>query len=341
MMVVLAAVAATVALTVYYAADKIVAWQIDRQVKTSMLSQSIDDSSFEVLMCGTGSPQFQLDRAQPCTAVLVGGQMLLFDSGQGAAQSLQRWEAPLVKLDHIFLTHLHSDHTSGVGDVLHNSWLYGRKQNVSVMGPPGTKTFMEGVDQTFIADLEERWKTVGKEFGEFTASLADVQEIAVLGSELVTVYKKNGVNVTAFKVDHPSWDSAYGYRIDYADKTVVISGDTRYSENLLKYTVGADVLIHEVINEGMMMQIADSLEKHGAPVDPKRMGRIVSVHTPTHELAQLAQQAGVKQLVLSHLIPPIPANAFVENVFVEGMDEIYEGQLTVARDGMRINLNDR
>jgi len=320
--------------------SSIIASQIERQIGETVRAQQVSPDLFEIVFCGTGSPQFQPDRAQPCTAIVAGGKLFVFDTGQGAAQSLQATSVPFHSLDSIFFTHLHSDHVSGLGDVLHNSWLYGRQQQVEIAGPPGTERLREGVAQSFEADLAERWNTIGSEYRDADTSMGVARDVLVEGDALLEVYNENGITISAFRVEHPNWGHAYGYKFVFQGKTVVISGDTRYAPNLIKHAQNADILIHEALNVKMMQTIASALETHGGGIDPERMELITSVHTPTDELAKLAAEAEVGRLVITHLIPPIPASGFVEAEFVDGMDKIYKGDITVARDGMRINLGE-
>lgn len=317
----------------------IVSGGIERQVGDAIQARQGTDDLFEIVFCGTGSPQFQPDRGQPCTAIVADGKLFVFDTGQGAAQGLQGAAVPFHKLEAVFLTHLHSDHMSGLGDVLHNSWLYGRQQQVEIVGPPGTERLRDGVALSFEADLTERWNTIGSEYGTTDTSMGTGRDVLVEGDELAVVYDQDGLTISAFRVEHPNWEHAYGYKFEYQDKTVVISGDTRYAPNLVKHARDADILIHEVLNVDMMQTISGALRKHGGGIDPERMNLIISVHTPTDELAELATEASVGRLVLTHLIPPIPASGFVEAEFTAGMDKLYDGDITVARDGMRIDLS--
>lgn len=316
----------------------IVSGGIERQVGEAIQAQEAADDLFEIVFCGTGSPQFQPDRGQPCTAIVADGKLFVFDTGQGAAQGLQSAAVPFHRLEAVFLTHLHSDHMSGLGDVLHNSWLYGRQQQVEIVGPPGTERLRDGVAQAFEADLTERGNTIGGEYSTDT-SMGTGRNVLVEGDDLSVVYNEGGLLISAFRVEHPNWNHAYGYKFEYQGKTIVISGDTRYAPNLVKHARDADILIHEALNVDMMQTIAGALRKHGGGIDPERMNLIISVHTPTDTLAELATEAGVDRLVLTHLIPPIPASGFVEAEFTGGMDKLYEGNITVARDGMRIDLS--
>ena len=318
--------------------ERLVAWQIDQTVVAAITAQDVSDDSFEIVFCGTGSPQFQPDRGQPCHAIIAGGRLLVFDAGQGAAQGIQATGAPLIRLDTVFLTHLHSDHMSGLGDVLHNSWLYGRQTPVEVIGPPGTENMLAGMQQFFAADTEERHARIGSEYGDTDIGLGTARDVTISGSRLVEVYNRDGIVVSAFLVDHPDWEHAFGYRIDYQGKSIVISGDTRRSDNLVRHAEGVDYLIHEALNTDMMQTIADALRRTDAPLDPGRMDIIINTHTPTDQLAELAAEAEVGHLVLTHFIPPIPANWIAEEAFAAGMDDIYDGPITLARDGMRLNL---
>ena len=315
--------------------SSIVASGIERQVGNAVQTQQVSDDVFEIVFCGTGSPQFQPDRGQPCTAIVANGKLFVFDAGQG----LQGATVPFHRLEAVFLTHLHSDHMSGLGDVLHNSWLYGRQQQVEIIGPPGTERVRDGVALSFESDLAERWNTIGAEYRDADTSMGTGQDILVEDDELSVVYEQDGIVISAFRVEHPNWAHAYGYKFEYLGKMIVISGDTRYAPNLIKHAQDVDVLIHEALNVEMMQTISGALRKHGGGIDPERMNLIISVHTPTDELAKLAAEANVDRLVLTHLIPPIPANGFVEAEFTAGMGKLYDGELTVARDGMRIDLS--
>ncbi|MCE7997525.1 MAG: MBL fold metallo-hydrolase [Rhodobiaceae bacterium] len=313
-------------------------WQIERGVQEGVASQEVSPTRFELIFCGTGTPQFFPDRSQPCLGVVAAGKFFLFDAGQNASRQLSATASPFTKLEAVFLTHLHSDHMSGVADVLHSSWLMGRQHDVDVVGPPGTQQLLDGIHQGYSNDIEERQRVLGVEYLETTVNLGQAIEVTIDNEEAVVVYDADGLVVEAFRVDHPDWPYAYGYRISYGGKTVVVSGDTKYTPAIAKHSRGTDMLIHEAVNLDMMEQIASALREFGGPVNPDRLALISEVHTPTLEVARVAQEASVAKLVLTHLIPPIPANFVAEQHYSDGMDEIYEGEIIMARDGMRITL---
>lgn len=313
--------------------------QIDKSIEASFQTHTIPESRFEVIFCGTGSPQYNPDRAQPCLGVIVGGRFFLFDSGEGSAWQLSALEMPFLELDTIFITHLHSDHMSGIADVIHTGWIQGRKHIIDVVGPPGTNDLLAGVHLSFEDDVDERVAAMGQGSllqGEY--AFGAPHEVFIEGDQAVTVFDEDGIVIKAFKVDHPDWTAAYGYRVEYGGKSIAISGDTRYTPAIGKHTQGVDYLIHEVINMEMMMAAGHAMQKHGAGMSLERMELIAAVHTPTLEVAQAAVDANAKSLVLTHLIPGIPNSSFVESAYIEGMDKIYKQEIIVARDGMRLTL---
>lgn len=318
--------------------DALIEKTVQKQVAETFDSQDISDSRFEIIFCGTGSPQRREDRGQPCLGIVAAGKFFLFDAGQGTAQRLNQFRAPLQRLDTIFLTHLHSDHMSGLGETLHNGWLYGRQHLVEVVGPPGTEKVLAGYQQVYEDDIEERQRVLGSEYLDTRSGMGKARDVRIDDEGATTVYKKDGVLIEAFRVDHPDWPYAYGYRVSFKGKLVVISGDTAYTPAFKHHAQGADILIHEALNVDLMAMLASALDKQDTGMDPARMKRISKVHTPTDLVAKTAQEAGVKKLVLTHLIPPIPASRPVERFFSRGMGDIYEGEIIVARDGMRIVL---
>ena len=201
-------------------------------------------SDFRVTLLGTGVPTPRPDRFGPSTLVEVGNQRLLIDAGRGAAIRLYQVGVPMGSIDALLLTHYHSDHTSGIPDVWLTGWLqshYGtRTKPLRVLGPVGAKELMSNLQKAYAADIKIR---IADEKLPPEGAEMEVKEFNSDGA----VYKKNGVTVIAFEVDHGDViKPAYGYRIEYDGRSVVISGDTRFNENVIKHGLGADLLIHEV-----------------------------------------------------------------------------------------------
>ena len=206
-------------------------------------SQGTAGNDFRVTLLGTGSPQPSISRFGPGVLVQAGGQTLLFDCGRGVTQRLAQLGVKLGVANKLFLTHLHSDHVVGIPDLWLTGWLEipaaQRKGAFQVFGPAGTRNMMEHLDKAFEWDI--------------TTRIADQklvrENVAVAVTEIKegVVYDHDGVKVTAFDVDHGDLvKPAFGFRVDYDGRSAVVSGDTRFNENLIRYATGTDLLIHQV-----------------------------------------------------------------------------------------------
>jgi ribonuclease Z len=207
-------------------------------------AQSQDGADdFRVTLLGTGSPQPVIDRFGPGVLVQVGDQTLLFDCGRGVAQRLFQLRVKLGEANKLFLTHLHSDHTVGIPDLWLTGWLeppWGqRKGAFQVFGPAGTRNMMENLEKAYEWDIRTRIADQKLAKENVAVSVTEIKE--------GIVYDHDGVKVTAFEVDHGDLVKlAFGFRVDYGGRSVVISGDTRFNENLIKHATGTDLLIHQV-----------------------------------------------------------------------------------------------
>jgi len=196
--------------------------------------------NFRVTLLGTGSPTLSVTRFGPSTLVEAGDQRLVFDAGRGAAQRLQQLGVPFDRIDAIFLTHLHSDHVVGLPDLWLTGWILGRRTVPwELVGPTGTAAMAAHLAQAFAFDIDIRVREGGQTAAGARLAARDVAP--------GVVYERGGVKVTAFLVDHALVAPAFGYRIDYAGRTVVLSGDTRFSPALIAVARGADLLVHEVV----------------------------------------------------------------------------------------------
>jgi len=320
--------------------DALINLALKSEIKKAFVAQEVNDDHFEVMFCGTGTPRFNKDRAQPCLMISAGKQNILFDAGQGALWSMEKMKAPWQKLNAVFISHLHSDHMSGLGEVIQNGWVAGRDNAVDVIGPMGIKNVIDGFMQVYKEDIDERLVTFDNNVKKNKENIwGKIKEVAVDDEFAHVVYAKSGLIVKAFRVDHPNWGYAYGYRIEYRGKTVVFSGDTRATNAIVSHSQGVDLLIHEAYNKSLMDKVAILVDELNLSIDSKTVNNIAAVHTETIALSKLAQQAQVKSLVLTHMIPPIPAIGLAESYFMKGMADFYKGKLSMARDGTRIKLN--
>lgn len=198
---------------------------------------------FRVTLLGTGSPQPAIDRFGPGVLVQAGAQTLLIDCGRGVTQRLFQMRVKLGEANKLFITHLHSDHVVGIPDLWLTGWLElpfaQRKGAFQVFGPSGTRDMMDNLEKAYDWDIRTRIADQKLTRENVSVSVNEIKE--------GIVYESDGVKVTAFEVDHGDLvKPAFGFRVDYGERSVVVSGDTRFSENLIKYATGSDLLIHQV-----------------------------------------------------------------------------------------------
>ena len=277
--------------------------------------------ALRVTLLGTGNPRPAV-RGGPAILVEGDGRALLFDAGRGAEEKLFALGlAP--KVDAVFLTHLHSDHTVGFPDVWLTGWLFGRAAPLRVFGPGGTAAFCRGLEDAYAFDVHVR-RDVDEKLPAAGARL-DAREISD-GS----VVDEGRLRVTAFAVDHGPVRPALGYRIDAAGHSVVLSGDTRPSGNLVKFARGTDVLVHEVI--------APDAERGGAAASLSReqRERIIAHHSTPEQAGEIFAKVKPKLAVYSHVVPSFATAADL----VAPTRRTYSGPLEVGEDGMAIEIGD-
>ena len=289
----------------------------------------VHGQSLKVTLLGTGRPDPVIDRFGPATLVEAGSHTLLFDCGRGASQRLWQLKTPLSRINALFLTHLHSDHTVGIPDLWLTGWLpapFGRRNvPLQVLGPEGTRAMMASLRQAYQWDIRVRHDGEGMPRSGIEVDARDIRQ--------GVVYERDGLKVTAFEVDHGGiLQPAFGYRIDYGGKSVVISGDTRPNENLVRFASNADVMIHEVI--------AARPELLAKSPDARR---IVGFHTSPEDAGKIFERVKPKLAVYYHVVllttdPSISAPTVLE--LVPRTRTTYSGPLEIGEDLMTILIGD-
>ena len=291
-------------------------------------SWSADD--FKVTLLGTGTPVPSPDTFGPSTLVEAGGQKLVFDLGRGCTIRLWQKQIALGSIDAHFLTHLHSDHINGLPDLYLSGWIQtpfgGRKNAFVIYGPPGTQKMMANLWEAFSEDRRIRLE-------DEKNPLAGIQ-IQAQDFKPGVVYEKNGVVVTTFEVDHGDLvKPCYGFKITYKNHSVVISGDTRYSPNVEKAAMGADLLIHEVT------MVPDKLLA-GYPV----YKAIIEHHISPEEAGKLFATTKPKLAVYTHLVlSGLPAKGIpfpTHEELLAATRKTYGGQVLVGKDLMSFKIDD-
>jgi len=268
----------------------------------------------QLVLLGTGYPYPSAERAGPSCAVIAGGKLFIVDAGRGVGMRLAAAGNPWNSIEAVFLTHLHSDHIDGLPDLFHSTWEFGKGEPFQLYGPKGTQSVADGILQFYGPDILIRRDLTEKLSPEGAQIKAhEIQEGVVYEAP-------KEVKITAFRVDHQPVEQAFGYRFDAGKHSIVISGDTRPSPNLIRFAEGADILVHEAY--------VRRSSASGA------RWSIYDYHTSAKEAGETAAKAKVKTLVLTHLIP---ANA-TEQDFLDEARKAFTGKIVVGRDLMSIKL---
>jgi ribonuclease Z len=271
-------------------------------------------------MLGTGTPLPDPDRSGPATAVVVDDVAYLFDCGPGvvrraSAAAKKHGLAALepTNLHHLFVTHLHSDHTLGYADLIFTPWVVGRTAPLEVYGPVGIAGMTEHLRAAYAEDVAIR--TEGLEQSERASTVPDVHEVSA-----GLIFQDARVRITAFPVHHGSWAHAFGYRIEGPDRTIVITGDHAAPDDAIVAACnGCDVLV----SEGYASRILDR--------EPARREYMHAFHTSATELGALATRARAKLVVVTHRRSGIP-----DQVFLDEIRRGYAGPVVLADDLDRI-----
>lgn len=273
----------------------------------------------EITLLGTGSPKPDVQRFGPSTVIEAGGHFFLFDVGRGASIRLQQSDIPIQKINHVFLTHLHSDHVGGFSDLWLTSWIWQRQQPLQVYGPKGTSKFAEYSYKAHIQDINFRAENTG-----LSKQAVELDAKEIIDNEVV--YDQDGVRVIAFLVDHKVVTPAFGYRLEYGDRAVVISGDTTYSKNLIKHAQGVDVLIHEIAmtNQSLLDQNI-------------KLQKVMSYHTTPMQATQVFSETKPRLAVYNHVL----LFGVEEGEVIQRTHKYYHGDVVMGRDLMKIKVGDK
>lgn len=276
-----------------------------------------------ILLGTAGGPRPRKGSMSTAQVIVAGGQLYVVDCGDGVARQLVIAGLPLDTLRQVFITHHHSDHNADYGNLLLLAWTSGLRHRVDTWGPPPIERITSLFLEMSEPDIQVRVVDQGS---APLAPLVHAHDIAGGG----LVMEDANVRVSCAVVDHPLVKQALAYRFDAADRSIVISGDTRRSDNLVRLARDADVLVHEALYPSAVDRIvarvpnATSLRKH-----------IVDSHTPVEDCGRVAAAAGVKTLVLSHLVPPDDP-LVTEQMWIDAARLHFDGRIIVGRDLMEI-----
>jgi ribonuclease BN (tRNA processing enzyme) len=273
-----------------------------------------------LILLGTGGgPRPRRASSAPAQVVVSGGAAYVVDCGDGVARQLALAGVPLASLRHIFITHNHSDHNADYGNLILLAWAAGLRTRVDTWGPSPLERMTRLFFEMSAYDISTRIADEGR---VPLVPLVHVHEL----SEGGVILEDENVKVTAALVDHPPVVPAFGYRFDGRDRSIVISGDTAPSDNLIKLARGADVLVHDALYPPAVDRLVGDV-----PNATSLKRSILSHHTTAEDAGRVAQAAGVKLLVLSHLVPADDPTV-TPQMWIDAVRKHFHGSVVVGRD---------
>jgi ribonuclease BN (tRNA processing enzyme) len=274
-----------------------------------------------VVLLGTkGGPTPSPLRAPASVLIVAGGTPYLIDTPNGVARQIVKAGLTLDQLSQIFITHNHSDHVIDAGSLLVLAWGAGLNSPVMLHGPPPLREIVRNSLAASSFDIKARMREEGR---VPLSPLVHVRESSRGGA----VYEDSRVKVTSTLVDHYTVKPAFAYRFDTGSRSIVVSGDTTYRENLVRLARDADLLIHEA----MYVPALDQLASEHAP---SLREHLLRSHSTTEQVGMVAARAGVKKLVLSHLVPASPS--ITDAMWLEGVRKHFHGEAVVGRDLLEV-----
>ena len=277
-----------------------------------------------LILLGTGGgPRPRKTRSASAQVIVVNDAAYVVDCGDGVARQLVLAGIPLPQLRHIFVTHHHSDHNADYGNLMLLAWTAGLRTRVDTWGPPPLKAMTERFMEMNHGDIRVRIDDEGR---VPLQPLIHVHELTEGGP----VFEDENVRVTATLVNHPPVVPAFGYRFDACDRSIVISGDTAPSENLIQLARGADVLVHDALYPAAIDRLVANV-----PNAPDLKRSILSHHTSAEDAGRVAKAAGVKTLVLSHLVPAEDPE-ITDQMWIDAASVHFSGRVVVGKDLLEI-----
>jgi len=286
------------------------------------------NDSLKVVVCGSRSPLPSPGRAESCVLVEAGNDIYIFDLGNGSVNNLTQYQIPWPNVKAVLITHMHSDHMADLPDAHLQSWIQGRTAPLKVYGPEGINLVTKGFELAYSADYQYRSDHHGDDM--LPMSIAGFDAIQITDNQLIP-NDTPGLEILPFVVDHYPVNSAFGFKISYKGRTVVISGDTIHDGSVQKYSKDVDLLIHSAISIDIVERM-----RGFAPIPQmdKILFDIQDYHTTIKEAGEISRDANVKHLLIYHSIPT-PRNKIMEDVFFRPLDGVFD-EYTLSDDGTRV-----
>ena len=296
------------------------------------------EDGLHLALCGAGGPMPAPHASGPCVAVVAGKRLFVVDAGTDGVRNLGRMGYQAGTIQGVFLTHFHSDHIDGLGEMGTIRWAGGdNTAPLPVFGPGGVEQVVDGFNTAYAQDFVYRHEHHGDTVAPLSgAGLKAMPFDKPAMGELVTVLEKDGLKVEALAVDHSPVEPAVGYRFSYKGRSLLITGDTVKLANIEQFAKGVDLLVHEALAPNLVNMMNAAAKKTGNQIVAKITHDILDYHASPVEAAETARDAGVGHLLYYHIVPPliIPGQ---DVLYLNGADEIFP-DYTIGQDGVSFTL---
>jgi ribonuclease Z len=313
---------------------------VAKGAEVAMTSDSTADleDGLHLVLCGAGGPLPDPRRSGPCVAVIAGKQLFVVDAGTNGLRNLVQMRYPTGKIEAVLLTHFHSDHIDGLGEMATLRWVSaGNTQPLPVYGPSGVNKVVRGFNTAYDLDTGYRHDHHGDTVAAVSGAGMKSRSFSLpeMG-ELETLIDEGGLKIEALAVDHSPIKPAVGYRFSYKGRSLLITGDTVKLPNIEKFAQGVDLLVHEALAPNLLIMMNEAATKTGNEVMAKITHDVLDYHTSPVEAAETARDAGVGHLLYYHIVPPLifPGQ---ETLFLNGAEDIFP-DYTVGVDGTAFSL---
>lgn len=313
---------------------------LPRAAESALSGKALADlgDGLHVTLCGAGGPLPDPKRSGACVAVIAGKKLFVVDAGTNGMRNIGRLRYPQGDIAAVFLTHFHSDHIDGLGEMATLRWVGGNHTTpLPVYGPEGVADIVAGFNATYARDAVYRNAHHGDAVAPLSGHGMTALSFPLPGEgESVVVYDNDGLTVQMIAVNHFPVEPAVAYRFDYEGRSALVSGDTVKSANLEKFAKGVDLLVHEALAPELVGILHDTAERNGNTSVAKITSDIPDYHTTPVEAAEIARDAGAGHLLFYHIVPPLILPG-TQAVFVEGVGDVFR-DYTVGEDGTTFSL---
>lgn len=317
-------------------AQRILEAGMNKQMGRNVLNELPD--GLQVGLCGAGGPLPAPKASGPCVVVAAGDQLFVIDAGTDGVRNLIRMGMQPGSISAVFLTHFHSDHIDGLGELATLRWVNDANTSpLPVYGATGVENIVDGFNMAYQLDTVYRNAHHGDSVAPLSGAgmQANSFDKPEEGSSLVIVETPD-LKVETFAVDHSPVDPAVGYKFTYKGRTTLITGDTVKSDTIIQHSRGIDLLVHEALAPNLVSLMHDTAVKKGMEVLAKVTSDIPDYHASPMDAAETAKKAGVKHLLYYHIVPPLVAPGQTQ-LFLDGAEEVFKNY-TIGQDGVLFSL---